>query len=73
MAPPTTTQPPPILQRFANALAYIIAFPFIAIFIAMKNAFTQRKGPARSHYDKLPTQHYIGQSSSGGTGTGKNA
>jgi hypothetical protein len=53
---------PSLIERLGNALAYIIAFPFIAVFIAMKNAFTKRKGPAHSHYNKLPEQHYIGQS-----------
>jgi hypothetical protein len=42
-------------------LVYIIAFPFIAIFIAIKRIFTDRKAPAHSYYDRLPEQHMLGQ------------
>jgi hypothetical protein len=73
--PPSSQKPPSWLQRLANALAYIIAFPFIAVFIALKRAFTTQKEPSHSYYNKLPEQHYIGQTGtgavdSGGTGKG---
>jgi hypothetical protein len=64
---PSSHKPPTWLQRFANALAYIIAFPFIAVFIALKRAFTTQKEPSHSYYNKLPEQHYIGQAGSGAT------
>lgn len=51
---------PTFLERLANALVYIIAFPFIAAFIAIKQIFTKRKGPAHSYYDRLPEQHMLG-------------
>jgi hypothetical protein len=73
--PPGSSKPPTWLQRLANVLTYIIAFPFIAIFIALKRAVTTQKEPAHSHYDRLPEQHFIGGSTgsveaSGGTGNG---
>jgi hypothetical protein len=61
----TQQSKPTFFQRFANALVYVLAFPFIAIFIGLKNIFTKQKRPAHSYYDRLPEQHYLGGSSSG--------
>lgn len=60
---------PTYLERLANALVYILAFPFIAIFIGMKRIFTAQKGPAHSYYNSLPEQHLLGQQNAG-AGTG---
>jgi hypothetical protein len=63
IAPPgTTTQhkkPPTFFERLGNALVYVIAFPFIAAFLAMKSVFTKRREPHHSYYDRLPEQHII--------------
>lgn len=63
IAPPGVAQEkkaPSYLERLANALVYIIAFPFIAVFIAIKRIFTERKEPAHSYYNQLPEQHMLG-------------
>jgi hypothetical protein len=57
---PTDGQKQSLLQRLANVLVYIIAFPFIAIFIALKRVFTEQKGPSRSYRSRLPEMHSIG-------------
>ena len=63
--PPSSTEKkkpaPPFFERLANVLAYVIAFPFIAAFIALKRVFTQQKHPAHSYYDNLPEQHLLGK------------
>jgi hypothetical protein len=61
---------PTFLERLANALVYVIVFPFIASFIAIKRIFTERKKPAHSYYDRLPEQHLIGQQNGQATGKG---
>lgn len=48
-----------LFERFSDALVYILAFPFIAMFIAVKNAFTKRSQPAHSHRKNLPDQKFI--------------
>jgi hypothetical protein len=48
------------IDRLSDALIYVIAFPFIAIFIALKRAFTERKEPPHSYRDRLPNMHPIG-------------
>jgi len=42
------------LERLADSLVYILAFPFIAVFIGMKNVFTTRQQPHRSYRSNLP-------------------
>jgi hypothetical protein len=65
IAPPSvaTRDPkkkPTFFERLANALIYIIAFPFIAVFIGIQRVFSKQKGPAHSYYDRLPEQHMLG-------------
>jgi hypothetical protein len=51
---------PTFFERLANALVYVIAFPFIAAFIAIRRIFTGEKQPHHSYYDRLPEQHMLG-------------
>ena len=51
---------PTFFERLANALVYVIAFPFIAVFIGLRRIFTEQKGPAHSYYNRLPEQHMLG-------------
>ena len=37
----TDRKPKPLLERLGDVLIYIIAFPFIAVFIALKRVFTE--------------------------------
>lgn len=41
-------------DRASEALMYIILFPFIAIFIAGRRAFTAQSGGHKSYRDRLP-------------------
>lgn len=54
-----TTQQRSFLQRMADALVYVLMFPFIAVFIAMKNMFTKRTEPAKSYREQLPQGVYL--------------
>jgi hypothetical protein len=51
---------PSFFERLANALVYVIAFPFIAAFIAIRRIFTGDKQPHHSYYNRLPEQHMLG-------------
>lgn len=53
----------------ANALVYVIAFPFIAAFLAIKRVFVSSKDH-HSYYDRLPEQHMLGGQSQGGQAVG---
>jgi len=59
---PTTTTSPrdtrTLMERFSDALVYILAFPFIIFGIALKNAFTGQ-GQHRSYRKNLPAQKRI--------------
>ncbi|KAL1302288.1 hypothetical protein AAFC00_002706 [Neodothiora populina] len=56
---PQNTHQASLLERIGNALVYVLAFPFIAMFIAMKRIFTERHEPARSYRANLPPQKSI--------------
>ena len=43
-----------LIDRMADALAYILAFPFIAILIGMKRVFVEQKNPSKSYRSRLP-------------------
>jgi hypothetical protein len=66
----TEPQQQSLLQRFANALVYIIAFPFIAIFIALKRVIVQPRNPPHSYRDRLPVMRVIAPSAEDGLGDG---
>ena len=59
--PPPEERKPSLLERLGNALVYVLAFPFIAVFIGLSRVFTQRKQPARSYRQNLPQQRYLGK------------
>jgi len=52
--PPQSRPNRTLLERLSDALVYVLAFPFIAIFIGMKNVFTTRQQPHRSYRSNLP-------------------
>ena len=56
---PASTEPQSLMERLGNALVYVLAFPFIAVFIALKSAFVAQKGPSHSYRDRLPVMHSI--------------
>jgi hypothetical protein len=58
-------RPQSFIQRLSNALVYILAFPFIAIFIGLKRVVTQQKEPPHSYRDRLPTMTNLGPSDGG--------
>jgi len=63
MAPPTTTQPQKtksLLDKLSDVLIYIITFPFIIFFIAIRRALSGQKQPSHSYRDRLPEMHSIG-------------
>ena len=64
---------PTFFERMANALVYVIAFPFIAAFLAIKRIFTSSKEPHHSYYNQLPEQHMLGGQSNGAIGGGSGA
>jgi len=43
-----------LIDRLSDALVYILAFPFIAIFIGMKRIFVQQQQPSKSYRSRLP-------------------
>lgn len=51
---------PGFFEKLANALVYVIAFPFIAVFIGLRRIFSEQKGPGKSYYNQLPEQHMLG-------------
>ena len=56
----TDRKPKTLLERLGDILIYIIAFPFIAVFIALKRVFTEQKQPSHSYRNRLPVMHSIG-------------
>ncbi|KAF2811934.1 uncharacterized protein BDZ99DRAFT_461886 [Mytilinidion resinicola] len=55
-------QPQTFMQRLATALVYVLAFPFIAIFIGLKRVVTQQKEPPHSYRNRLPAMKNLGPS-----------
>jgi len=42
------------IDRLSDALVYILAFPFIAIFIGMKRVFVRQHDSPKSYRSRLP-------------------
>lgn len=48
------------IDRLSDALVYVLAFPFIAIFIGFKRVFVERQGQPHSYASRLPQGRYNG-------------
>lgn len=60
MAPQNTHQQRSFIDRVSDALVYVLAFPFIAIFIGFKRVFVEQKGDSHSYRSRLPQGRYNG-------------
>lgn len=58
-------KPKTLIDKLSNVLVYIISFPFIIFFIALRRALAEKKGQSHSYRDRLPEMHPIGGSGSG--------
>ena len=60
MPPQTTHEQRSLIDRLSDALVYILAFPFIAIFIGFKRVFVESKDAPHSYRSRLPKGRYNG-------------